>query len=86
MSNNLAKIRGKYQLTQEELANKVGVTKQGLCFNENGKLSIKLAAAVAETLNENIFDILGTDVFVVLPKTEADKEAFKKAVAEVLGE
>lgn len=86
MGNNLAKIRGKYQLTQEELAKKVGVTKQGLCFNENGKLSVKLASAVAATLNENVFDVLGKDVFVLLPQTKEDKEALKRIVDEILGE
>lgn len=74
MANNLAKIRGKHQLTQTELASHLGVSKQGLCFNENGKLSIGLAKKASEYLNEDIFELLGTDVFVLLPKTESQKE------------
>lgn len=74
MANNLAKIRGKHQISQTELAEKIGVTKQGLCFNEKGKCSIQMASKVAEVLHENVFEVLGTDAFVVEPKTEKDKE------------
>lgn len=74
MANNLAKIRGKHQLTQTELAGHLGVSKQGLCFNENGKLSVGLAKKASEYLNEDIFELLGTDVFVLLPETESQKE------------
>ena len=74
MANNLAKIRGKHGLTQTQLAEAIGVTKQGVCFNETGKLSIGLAKKVAEYLHEDVFELLGTDVFVVVPETEAQKE------------
>lgn len=74
MANNLAKIRGKHQLTQTELAGRLGVSKQGLCFNENGKLSVGLAKKASAYLKEDIFELLGTDVFVLLPETEAQKE------------
>ena len=74
MSNNLARIRGKHQITQSELAEKIGVTKQGLCFNEKKVCSAKMAKQAAAILNENVFDILGTDVFLIEPKTEEDKK------------
>ena len=74
MANNLAKIRGKHQLTQTQLAKALGVTKQGLCFNENGKLSLGLAKKAAEYLDEDIFEILGTDVFVIKPDTDQQKD------------
>jgi len=74
MANNLAKIRGKHQLTQTELAEALGVTKQGVCFNETGKLSIGLAKKAAEYLHEDIFELLGTDVLVILPETEEQKK------------
>jgi len=86
MGNNLAKIRGKHQLTQSELANALGVTKQGVCFNETGKCSIGMAQKTAKYLNENVFEILGTDVFVKIPETKEDRIAFKAAVRAVLGE
>ena len=80
MSNNLARIRGKHQMTQTELAEKIGVTKQGLCFNEKKICSIKMARKVAEVLNENVFDILGTDVFLIEPKTDEDKTRLIKLI------
>lgn len=73
MANNLAKIRGKHQLTQTELAAKLGVSKQGLCFNETGKLSVGLARKASACLGEDIFELLGTDVLVLLPKTESQQ-------------
>ena len=74
MGNNLAKIRGKHQITQTELAKALGVTKQGVCFNETGKLSLGLATKAAEYLHEDVIELLGTDNFVVTPKTKEQKE------------
>ena len=74
MANNLAKIRGKHQLTQTDLAKALGVTKQGVCFNETGKLSLGLAKKASEYLKEDVFELLGTDVFVIVPETETQKE------------
>lgn len=74
MANNLAKIRGKHQLTQTQLAEALGVTKQGICFNEVGKLSVGLAKKASAYLNEDVFELLGTDVLVLVPETEAQKE------------
>lgn len=86
MGNNLAKLRGKHGVTQQELADAVGVTKQGMSYNETGQCSVITAKRAAAFLGENIFEVLGTDVFRVLPKTEEEKETFKKIVAKVLGE
>ena len=74
MANNLAKIRGKHGLTQTQLAEALGVTKQGVCFNEIGKLSIGLARKASEYLGEDIFELLGSDVLVVLPETETQRD------------
>ncbi len=74
MGNNLAKIRGKHQITQTQLANALGVTKQGICYNETGKLSPGLAKKAAEYLHEDVIELLGTDVFIVVPKTKEQKE------------
>lgn len=76
MGNNLAQIRGKHQISQTNLAKKIGITKQGLCFAEKGKCSVNLAKKVASYLGEDVIDILGTDIFVVSPKTDAEKEKF----------
>lgn len=80
MANNLAKIRGEHQVSQTELASKIGVTKQGLCFNEKGKCSVQIATKAAAILHENVFEILGTDALVVEPKTEEDKEVLIRII------
>ena len=83
MGNNLAKIRGKHQMTQKELAEKMGITKQGLSLNEQDKLSLKMATKAAEILDENLFEILGSDVLVAIPKTEQDKKIVIDMIKEL---
>ena len=80
MANNLAKIRGKHGLTQTELAKAVGVTKQAICFNETGKLSIGLAKKVSEYLNEDVFELLGTDALVLVPENAAQQECLIRTI------
>lgn len=74
MANNLEKIRGKYGMSQGELAKKIGVTRQGIFYSEQNKISMSLAKKIADVLGENVFNILGTDALVALPETEEDKE------------
>ncbi len=74
MKNNLAKIRGKHQLTMTKVAEDLGITKQAVSLNENKKVSISMAKKMADYFNENIFEILGSDALVILPKTEEDKQ------------
>lgn len=83
MGNNLAKIRGQHRISQTELAERIGVTKQGLCFNEKGKCSVQMAEKAAKELHENVFYVLGTDAFVIEPKTEEDKEILIKIIKEL---
>ena len=83
MGNNLAKLRGQHQISQTALAGKIGVTKQGLCFNEKGKCSVEMAQKVAACLGENVFNVLGTDAFVIMPKTEEDKEILIRIIKEL---
>ena len=81
--NNLRKIRGKHQIGLEELAGKMGVTKQILCLSEKRRISARTATKAAEALEENVFDILGSDVFVVMPKTEEDVKIIKAVLDEL---
>ncbi len=76
MANNIAQIRGKHQISQTGLAKAIGVTKQCLSLAENDKCSVSLAKKISSYLNEDVIDILGSDVFVVAPKTDAEKEKF----------
>ena len=73
MANNLAKYRGKHGLTQEQLGEKLGISKAGVSHVEKNGLCPKTAEKCAEILDENIFLLMGSDVLKVLPKTEEDK-------------
>ena len=83
MGNNLAKIRGQHRISQTDLAERIGVTKQGLCFSEKGNCSVQMATKVANELHENVFYVLGTDAFVLKPQTEEDKEILIKIIKEL---
>ena len=81
--NNLTKIRGKHQITLTELAEKVGITKQALSLNEKNKLSLKVALKVENILGENVFDLLGSDALVMLPRNEEEKAILIKMIKEL---
>jgi putative transcriptional regulator len=55
----MKELRAKYDLTQEELANKVGVRRETIVFLERGKYnpSLKLAYDVAKVLESTIEEI-----------------------------
>jgi len=59
MENSIKELRAKYNLTQEELANKVGVRRETIVFLEQNKYnpSLKLAHDIAATLNSKIDDL-----------------------------
>jgi putative transcriptional regulator len=59
MKNHIKEYRTKYSLTQEELAQKVGVRRETVVFLEQGKYnpSLKLAHDVAKALKTKIDDL-----------------------------
>ena len=59
MKTRIKELRAKYNLTQEELANKVQVRRETIVFLEKGKYmpSLKLAYDVAKVLNCKIEEI-----------------------------
>ena len=56
MENKIKELRNKYNLTQEELAQKVGVRRETIIFLEQGKYnpSLQLAHNVAKSLKTTI--------------------------------
>ena len=58
MRTRIKEYRAKYDLTQEDLANRVGVRRETIVFLEKGKYnpSLKLAHDVAVALNAKIDD------------------------------
>lgn len=59
MSNNIKMYRAKYNLTQEELAEKLGVTRQTIIAIEKNKYSptLELAFKLSKLFNEPIESI-----------------------------
>ncbi len=59
MKTRIKEFRAKYDLTQEDLAKKVGVRRETIVFLEKGKYnpSLKLARDVATALKSRIEDV-----------------------------
>lgn len=59
MENRIKEFREKYKMTQQDLAKKVGVSRQTIISLENGRYnpSIHLAHKVSKTFNKMIEDI-----------------------------
>ena len=59
MKTRIKEFRARHNLTQEDLAKKVGVRRETIVFLEKGKYnpSLKLAHDIAEALNSNIEEL-----------------------------
>jgi putative transcriptional regulator len=59
MKTRIKELRARYDLTQEELANMVGVRRETIVFLEKGKYnpSLKLAHDVAKVLKSKIEEV-----------------------------
>ncbi len=59
MRTRIKELRARYDLTQEELAKKVGVRRETILFLEKGKYnpSLKLAHDIAKVLKSKIEDV-----------------------------
>lgn len=59
MNNQIKELRKKHNITQDELANAVGVTRQTIISLESGKYnaSLQLAYKIAKHFQMNIEDI-----------------------------
>ena len=83
LTNNLRAIRTKHGLTQTELAEILGVTKQGVCFNETGRVSKKMAEMVAAYFNVSVLEVMGLDNFEYIPKTKEEKQYLLDLINEL---
>jgi len=59
MKNRIREFRAKYNMTQEELAKKVGVRRETIVFLEKGRYnpSLKLAHKIANVLKTTIDEL-----------------------------
>ena len=66
INTRIKELRARYNLTQDELADKVGVTRQTMLYLEKGKYnpSLVLAYKVAKALNSTI-----EEVFIIEEET-----------------
>jgi len=83
MSNNIAFYRVKHGLTQKQLAEKIGIAIHAVGYAENHRCSASLAAKIGTALGENPLDIIGCDLFRIMPKNEAEKELIIKMIKEL---
>ncbi|ABE52611.1 MULTISPECIES: helix-turn-helix transcriptional regulator [Methanococcoides] len=63
MKTRIKELRARYDLTQEELAKKVGVRRETILFLEKGKYnpSLKLAYTIAKVFDSTIEDVFILD-------------------------
>ena len=63
MKTRIKELRARYDLTQEDLARKIGVRRETILFMEKGKYnpSLKLAYNVARILNTTIEELFQLD-------------------------
>ncbi|MDY0385866.1 MAG: helix-turn-helix transcriptional regulator [Methanolobus sp.] len=63
MKTRIKELRARHDLTQEELAKKVGVRRETILFLEKGKYnpSLKLAYAIAKVFDSRIEDVFILD-------------------------
>ncbi len=59
MKNRIKELRARYDITQEELARKVGVRRETILFLEKGKYnpSLRLAHDVAKALKTTVDEL-----------------------------
>ncbi|MBR3208855.1 MAG: helix-turn-helix transcriptional regulator [Bacilli bacterium] len=75
--NNVKMYRGLAGLSQKELAERVGITRQGLVFIENGRswlINRKILTKICEELNVSKPRILGLENFKYIPETKEDAD------------
>ena len=63
MKSKIKELRARYNLTQEDLAKKVGVRRETIVFLEKGKYnpSLRLAQAVAKALKTTVDSLFELD-------------------------
>ena len=83
MSNNIAFYRIKHGLTQKQLAEKIGIAIHAVGYAENHRCSANLATKIGAVLGESPFDIIGSDLFRIMPTNEAEKELVVKIAKEL---
>ena len=63
MKTRIKELRARYNMTQDDLAKKIGVRRETILFIENGKYipSLKLAHDIAKTLETTVVELFVFD-------------------------
>lgn len=83
--NNIKKHRGSLGLSQQQLADKIGVSRAtiiGLENYDNIYLSIETAKKLSELFNCSIVDVYGVDILRYVPRNEEEK----KQIIDIINE
>ena len=83
MGNNIKFLRVKHGYTQKELGEKIGMHAHAVGYAENHKCTPKLAKTVAKVLDENIFEVMGSDVLKIMPTTQEEKAILVKIIEKL---
>ena len=73
-TNNIRRLRVERGVTQTELGEVLGVTKQALSLNETGRVSRKMAKKIADYFGVSILEVMGLDAFEYMPTNEEEKQ------------
>ena len=73
-TNNIRHIRMTHGVSQTELGEALGITKQALSLSENGHVSKKIAQRIADYFNVSVLEVMGLDAFECAPKTEEERQ------------
>ena len=72
-TNNIKAFRKEKGITQTELAEALGMTKQAICYLENGQVSRQTAERIANYLGVSVVELMGLDLFKYIPTTPEEK-------------
>lgn len=81
--NKLRLYRGKANLTQRDLAKKVGLSYTTIYLYENNGIPADKAPILAEALNCTPFELYGEDIFNIPPKTDDEIQTVVRYLIEI---
>lgn len=87
LNNNIKYLRNKNGLSQQGLANKIGIDRSTISRIENNEIetTIDNAIKIAEALNVTLYDLVGRDLRLPntnTPSIEGKHEEYKKILKE----
>lgn len=84
---NIKKYRGLIGITQEELSQKVNLSRQFVCFLESDeckKMTYETASKISKVLNCSVLDLYGLDNLIIKPENDEESIKFIRLLVESL--